>query len=284
VAKLGDFGIAKVLERVGKVLATDAGTQGYFAPEQIFGKPSFASDIFSLGLVFYEMVTGQLPTWPFRWPFLGKEKFNRRVPRDIRVVIRKALEFDEKARYPDAASMYNDLIECLNRRNDGGNAHARRRLLPWKKYRELEFSVKFHHILSLDYRCCKCSGPISEYMMYCPWCGTDKNSFEGITSFPSVCRRCKHGVMDEWDYCPWCYGKKFSWADIWVKPDRRYIKNCPNRYCGERKVMRWMHYCPWCHAKLRPWKHPLLEGTCRKCRWSVASDYWEYCPWCGKGI
>lgn len=92
IVKLGDFGIAKLLERAGQSIGTDAGTRGYFAPEQIYGHPSFASDIFSLGLVFYEMITGDLPTWPFQWPFEGKEKFNRRVEPRIRRVIRKSLE------------------------------------------------------------------------------------------------------------------------------------------------------------------------------------------------
>ena len=120
--------------------------------------------------------------------------------------------------------------------------------------------------------------------MHCPWCGTDKNSFQGLSSFPAVCRRCEHGVKDEWDFCPWCYGKKFTWADVWVSDDKRYVKKCPNRYCGERKIMRWMRYCPWCHVKLRPWIVGQLDGRCRKCRWSVAAGYWDYCAWCGTDI
>jgi serine/threonine-protein kinase len=279
-AKLGDFGIAKVLERVGKSIGTDAGTQGYFAPEQIYGKPSFSSDIFSLGLVFYEMITGELPRWPFRWPFIGKEKFNRRVPAGLRPVIRRALEFEESKRYPDALSMYDDYIRATDRRNNN-QAGSRKRLMPWRKYRELEFSTRFANILELKFKCCKCAGPISEMMMYCPWCGTDKNSFRGLTVSPAVCKRCEHGVKDEWDYCPWCYGKKFNWSDVWVGQDKRYIAKCPNKYCGERSVMRWMRYCPWCHAKLRPWRIPQLVGRCKKCKWSVAEDYWENCPWCG---
>jgi serine/threonine-protein kinase len=281
VVKLGDFGIAKVLQRAGQSIGTDAGTRGYFAPEQIYGHPSFASDIFSLGLVFYEMVTGALPRWPFQWPFEGKEKFNRRVDARLRQVIRKALEFEEGDRYPDALTMAKALSQALEKKPNG---NSRRRMMPWRKYRELEFSTKYSNILDLKFKCCKCAGPISEYMMYCPWCGTDKNSFKGLTSFPTVCARCEHGVKDEWDYCPWCYRKKFSWVDVWVTSDKRYIKNCPNRRCGERKVMRWMRYCPWCHTKLRPWIHHQLDGRCKKCRWSVAADYWDYCAWCGEGI
>jgi serine/threonine protein kinase len=284
VVKLGDFGIAKVLQRVGESIATDAGTAGYFAPEQIFGHPSFSSDIFSLGLVFYQVITGVLPRWPFQWPFDGKEKFNRRVPAPVRPVIRKALEFDEANRYPDAQSMYHDLMQALSKRNGSQNGSARRKMMSWRKYREMEFANRYSNLLDLKFRCAECAGPISEYMMHCPWCGTDRNSFKGLTSFPSVCNRCHHGVKDEWEFCPWCYRKKFKWADVWVTSDKRYTKKCPNRYCGERKIMRWMHYCPWCHVKLRPWIVRQLDGRCKKCRNSIAADYWEYCAWCGEEV
>ncbi len=284
VAKLGDFGIAKVLEKAGKTLATDAGTRGYFAPEQIFGQPSFASDIFSLGLVVYEMITGELPRWPFSWPFVGKEKFNKRVPAGVRPVIRKALEIDEQRRYPDALSMYNDLLSARNNRANSQSTVSRRRMMPWRKYREFEFSTRYSNVLELKFKCGECAGPISEYMMYCPWCGTEKNSFKGVSGFPAVCKRCHHGVKDEWDYCPWCYGRKFSWADVWMTEDKRYVRNCPNRRCPEKKTMRWMHYCPWCHTKIKPWVIKQLDGRCKKCRWSVASDYWDYCAWCGEDL
>ncbi|MBI4832989.1 MAG: protein kinase [Candidatus Lindowbacteria bacterium] len=284
IVKLGDFGIAKVLERVGQATATDTGTQGYFAPEQIFGKPSFASDIFSLGLVFYEMITGDLPKYPFRWPLAGKERFHRRVSGNLRHIIRKSLAFDEEQRYPDARSMHHDIVQWSQRRSAANNSQSRRKFIPWRKYREMEFDARFHRALSLDFKCCKCNGPISEYMMFCPWCGTDKNSFKGLSLLPSVCRRCEHGVMEEWDYCPWCYGPKFAWADIWVNPDKRYVKKCPNKYCGERNIMMWMHYCPWCRTKLKPWRHPLLEDACGGCSWGIAGDFWEYCPWCGKEV
>jgi len=284
VAKLGDFGIAKVLEKAGKTVATDAGTHGYFAPEQIFGQPSFASDIFALGLVVYELITGELPRWPFRWPFIGKEKFNKRVPVSMRPVIKKALDVDEHGRYPDALTMYNDLLNARNNRSETQSTVSKKRMMPWKKYRELEFSTRFSNLLELKFKCGKCAGPISEYMMYCPWCGTDKNSFKGISGFPAVCKRCHHGVKDEWDYCPWCYGKKFSWSDVWMSEDKRYARKCPNRGCSEQKTMRWMHYCPWCNAKLKPWVVKQLNGRCGKCRWSVAADYWDYCAWCGEDL
>ena len=54
--KLGDFGIAKVLEHTKDIAKTVVGTPYYLSPEIIENKPySFASDIWSLGVLLYEM-------------------------------------------------------------------------------------------------------------------------------------------------------------------------------------------------------------------------------------
>ena len=57
--KLTDFGMARLASQDGKDTPL-LGTPAYWCPEQILGKPQDArSDIFSLGVVLYEMVTGQ---------------------------------------------------------------------------------------------------------------------------------------------------------------------------------------------------------------------------------
>ena len=61
--RLADFGIAKIAQRTLK--GSGSGTIGYIAPEQAMGKPSFRSDVFSLGLILWEMLTGELPEYPF---------------------------------------------------------------------------------------------------------------------------------------------------------------------------------------------------------------------------
>ncbi len=59
--KLTDFGMARVASRDGKDTPL-LGTPAYWCPEQVLGKPQDArSDIFSLGIVLYEMVTGRRP-------------------------------------------------------------------------------------------------------------------------------------------------------------------------------------------------------------------------------
>ena len=66
-AALGDFGASRFAAPATRAY-TEAGTFGYIAPEQAYGRARFSSDVFSLGLIAYEMLTGYLPTWPFEWP------------------------------------------------------------------------------------------------------------------------------------------------------------------------------------------------------------------------
>ena len=126
--KLTDFGITNAAT---KATVTDAGAlRGkllYMSPEQAWGKPmDRRSDVFSLGIVFYEMVTDQKP-------FLGTSEmsilemvrecritapssFNPRLPEKIEKVILKALERDPDERYQDAAEMARDLERVLRER------------------------------------------------------------------------------------------------------------------------------------------------------------------------
>lgn len=101
--RLADFGIARVALRTVK--ASGSGTVGYVAPEQAMGRPSFQSDVFSLGLILYRMFAGTLPEWPYRWPPPGYDRLRRRLHPDMIAVIRKALQFEAKARYENAQQM-----------------------------------------------------------------------------------------------------------------------------------------------------------------------------------
>ena len=67
--KLADFGFAKIILRTLK--ASGSGTIDFIAPEQAMGRPNFQSDVFSLGLVLFRLLSGKLPVWPFDWPLIG---------------------------------------------------------------------------------------------------------------------------------------------------------------------------------------------------------------------
>ncbi|MGD0816427.1 MAG: protein kinase [Verrucomicrobiota bacterium] len=99
--KIADFGIAKILGGEPQVAITETqgaiGTPHYMAPEQV-EHPTMVdhrADIFSLGVVFYEMLTGELPLGKFAPPS------SRKMEVDVRLddVVLRALEKDPERRY-----------------------------------------------------------------------------------------------------------------------------------------------------------------------------------------
>jgi eukaryotic-like serine/threonine-protein kinase len=122
--KITDFGIARmasagVRTQTGMVL----GSPKYMSPEQVMGKLSDQrSDVFSLGVVLYEMLTGQPP-------FLGENvnaimyqtlnaipqpprSVNAAVPEMLNFIVAKALAKDLENRYQNASDLANDLRAC----------------------------------------------------------------------------------------------------------------------------------------------------------------------------
>jgi hypothetical protein len=243
--------------------------------------------VFSVALVFYEMVTRILPGWPFRWPFDRHRVFVRRVPPEIVPIVRRAAHFDRARRYPDAGAM----LAALERALGGGAARphpespsVNGRRLTWQEYRQREFEQRFGRRLSLEFRCNRCSGPISEFMMACPWCGSRANSFFGIGTFPDACAQCERGVHDDWRFCPWCYGPGFRSVSRLASTDARYGGRCPNPRCRATRLLPHMRHCPWCNARLRPWRSRVLPQRCPGCKASVAGEYWDHCAWCGRNL
>ena len=104
-ACLADFGIAKVALRTRTIMGSGQGTVGYIAPEQAMGKPSFRSDVFSMGLLIYRMFAGELPAWPFDWPLPGADRLRRTVSRDFVSFLRRSIEVHERKRFRDGVQM-----------------------------------------------------------------------------------------------------------------------------------------------------------------------------------
>ena len=101
--RLTDFGIAKVAQKT--IRGSGTGTAGYMAPEQAMGRPSARSDIFSLGVILFRMLTGVWAEWPYEWPLEGSAVLERKAHYDLTNLIRRALEVDPRKRYLDADQM-----------------------------------------------------------------------------------------------------------------------------------------------------------------------------------
>jgi len=110
--RLGDFGIAKVSLRT--VQGSGSGTVGHIAPEQAMGKPSTRSDVFSLGLILYRMLTGYWPQFPFEWPFTGAYLLRRKsIHPDMIAFIRRSLAVRPQDRFSDGIKMEKVFHELL---------------------------------------------------------------------------------------------------------------------------------------------------------------------------
>ena len=278
-AALGDFGISLRLE--GRMKTVDEfGTPGYVAPEQAYGRPTFRSDCFAVGLILYEFVTGFLPRWPFRWPLRGHKRFRERTNLATTKFIKKALAVDPDKRFEDAEHMLNALFQAMPKHltKQMKSKPQQSARSDWRKMRREAFVRRYSKVLGHLSDCIECGRPIAQSMLLCPWCGSERNRFDDRTTFSYVCPRCGKGISPEWRFCPWCYGPGFQSPDSNAATALRYHSKC--RYC-KGKIMRFMRYCPWCRRKIRQsWQVRPFPEICTRCGWSVDSNFWNYCPWC----
>src|SRR3954463_10195896 len=108
MVKVADFGTSRFLE-IAAHGTTVIGSPPYMAPEQFYGKAVFASDIYSLGVTMYQMLTGELPyTTPapsdiqrlVRGELVTPPRVrNSKIPKTINDIVMKALAADVAQRY-----------------------------------------------------------------------------------------------------------------------------------------------------------------------------------------
>jgi serine/threonine-protein kinase len=284
-AAIGDFGTSR-LARASTHTYIESGTLGYMAPEQAYGRARQSSDVFSLGLMAYELLTGKLLSWPFSWPPEGFERFAARAPEPLQPVLRKAASFQPRARYADGIVLHRALERAFRRVERSSHQpvrRSRRRQPPSPLLIEANLFRRRHGAkIGMRYQCHHCDGPLAEAMSHCPWCGSAENSFREVTSYPLVCPDCERGVRAEWTACPWCYPGRFAGNGKPPRSDAQAARRCTRRGC-EGQLRVFMRYCPLCKQKpRRAWSHPELSDRCPRCRWPVSRQYWRYCPWCGR--
>ena len=125
VAKVTDFGIAKAVSNSTiTAFGTTIGSVHYFSPEQAKGGYTDAkSDIYSLGVVMYEMLTGRVPfdadtsvsvaLKHMQEPPIPPMEINKNIPKAVNDIILKAMEKEPMARYQTATAMLRDLSKAL---------------------------------------------------------------------------------------------------------------------------------------------------------------------------
>lgn len=110
--KLTDFGFSKVA--IGTLKASGSGTVGYIAPEQAVGRPKFQSDVFSLGLVIYELLSGYVPEWPYDWPPPEVKRVREKIGAKLTDWLRHAIQVRPENRYTNGVTMYREFKRLRN--------------------------------------------------------------------------------------------------------------------------------------------------------------------------
>jgi serine/threonine protein kinase len=134
IPKILDFGIARVTEQDVRAVTMNTeigqiiGTLTYMSPEQASGDPTLIdcrSDVYSLGVILFEMLTGRLPRETDNMQLADAlrvvrdleptriSSFDTRLRGDVDTIISKALERDPDRRYQSAAELGNDLRRHL---------------------------------------------------------------------------------------------------------------------------------------------------------------------------
>jgi eukaryotic-like serine/threonine-protein kinase len=133
--KIMDFGISRSFEvKAGEGITSTGvvmGTPDYMPPEQAQGEPADArSDIYSLGVVFFEIFTGRLPftganamavvVSHIQQPPPTPRSLNPRLPEALEAIILRCLEKDPADRYPNVEA----IVEALTAVSTSGEAAA----------------------------------------------------------------------------------------------------------------------------------------------------------------
>lgn len=153
--KVTDFGIARAassstITQTGSVM----GSVHYFSPEQARGGViGEKSDIYSLGIVFYEMLTGQLPfdgdsaisiaLKHLQDPVEDPRNLNGEIPDNVASIVMRAMEKDPSMRYTSAAAMMQDISYAvqMDRRLEPGWAANHRKPKQQEYYQTIPLSL-----------------------------------------------------------------------------------------------------------------------------------------------
>jgi serine/threonine protein kinase len=178
LVKVADFGTSRFLELAAHG-TTVIGSPPYMAPEQFYGRATFASDIYSLGVTMYQMMTGTLPYQTpapadleklMRGELVSPPRLrNGRIPPRVNDIILKAMAPDMAERYQRAADVLEDLLGAerttAKRPTDRPAPVAAPEPTPaqpaWSKPRDSP-QPRF---------CWQCNKPLHARTDRCPFCG-----------------------------------------------------------------------------------------------------------------
>jgi eukaryotic-like serine/threonine-protein kinase len=181
--KVTDVGTSRFLE-IAAHGTTVIGSPPYMAPEQFHGKAVFASDVYSIGVTMYQMLTGVLP---YETPTPGDlEKLmrgelvtpprlkNKAIPKSINDVVVRALSPDLTVRYPRAGDLLKDVLgtrETLaGRKGPPYPAAGRAGGADHREVEDIQARVRARETPQAKF-CWHCRKPLQARTARCPFCG-----------------------------------------------------------------------------------------------------------------
>jgi eukaryotic-like serine/threonine-protein kinase len=166
VVKVADFGTSRLLEK--SHATTVIGSPPYMAPEQFQGRAVLASDIYSCGVILYQMLTGQLPYFSPNPAQIEKmvaqgrctppRLRNTQIPREISDIVMKAIAPDLAFRYQRAGELLEDLATAAEIDHTATEMEDIRKRLKAREVPKKGF-------------CWHCRKPLHARSDSCPFCG-----------------------------------------------------------------------------------------------------------------
>ena len=180
--KVADFGTSRFLE-IAAHGTTVIGSPPYMAPEQFHGKAVFASDLYSLGVTMYQMMTGVLPydtPSPADLDRLMRGEFvtaprlkNPKIPKAISDIVVKALAPEIHARYQRAGDLMDDVLAARGagpRRTPRSAAAGEPGAAVGEEVQEIHSRLKAREAPQPRF-CWHCRKPLHARSARCPFCG-----------------------------------------------------------------------------------------------------------------
>jgi eukaryotic-like serine/threonine-protein kinase len=186
LVKVADFGTSRFLE-IAAHGTTVIGSPPYMAPEQFRGQAVFASDIYSLGVTMYQMLTGALPydtPSPADLDRLmrgelqtGPRLKNPKVPKAVNEIVLKAMAPDIASRYQRARDLLDDLLAV---REPAPRKAARTPRAPTPEADamhqvvvDVQARVRAREVPQARF-CWHCRKPLHARSARCPFCGENQ--------------------------------------------------------------------------------------------------------------
>jgi eukaryotic-like serine/threonine-protein kinase len=171
--KVTDFGTSRFLE-IAAHGTTVIGSPPYMAPEQFYGKAVFASDVYSIGVTMYQMLTGELPyasPAPADIERLVRGELvtaprvkNNRISKAVNDIVLKALAADPTQRYQRASDLLTDLLAPTPRRRAPASAAKEANVA------EIQSRLRARETPQRGF-CWHCRKPLQARTAKCPFCG-----------------------------------------------------------------------------------------------------------------